>query len=82
MKLKVEFLGSLYYSVTNNNVTSAFDKPALSEAVIRLIENGKVPGIYVASVLAYIITTWLVHICVCFKGYKQSGRSPETFWWY
>ena len=49
MKLKVEFLGTLCYSGTKKTVPSAFRNPALSEAVARLIGNGKVLDKEVAS---------------------------------
>ena len=48
MKLKVDFIGDLYYAGTNKNLPSSFYKPALAEAVARLIENGEVPGIEAA----------------------------------
>ena len=49
MKLKVGFLGLLCYSGTKKTVLSAFINPALSEAVARLIGNGKVLDKEVAS---------------------------------
>ena len=52
MKLKVDFLGNLYYAVTKKTVPSAFDKPVLAEAVARLISNGEDTGIEVAYELA------------------------------
>ena len=45
MKIKVGLLGTLDYVVTNNNVSSTFDNPALAEAVARIIGNSEVPGI-------------------------------------
>ena len=52
MKLKVDFLGALYYAGTKKTVPSTFDKPALAEAVAKLIGNGEVSGIEVASASA------------------------------
>ena len=52
MKLKVGFLGALYYAVIKKTAPSAFDKPALADAVARLISNGEVPGIKVTFVSA------------------------------
>ena len=77
MKLKADFLGTLYYAGTNKTVSSAFNEPALAEAVARLIGNCEVPGIEVASASALSITTRLLHISTCFKGYTWSRRHPQ-----
>ena len=52
MKLKADFLGTLYYAGTKKTVPGAFNEPALAEAVARLIGNCEVPGIEVASASA------------------------------
>ena len=52
MKLKLVFLGTLYYARTKKILPSAFEKPALAECVARLIGNGKVPVIEVTSMSA------------------------------
>ena len=48
--IKAEFIGTQYYSRTNNIFPDAFGKSALAGVVVRFIGNVEVPGIEVASV--------------------------------
>ena len=49
MKLKLYFLGPIYYAGTKKTLTIVFNRHALSEAITRLIGNGKTTSIEVSS---------------------------------